>query len=140
VSAALVDAGPLVAAFGERQKLVGAHYRQLFERANAERWLLSTTWPCVVEASHLLAPRRRYAMLRWVADGGLSVFPFDQQALEPMVEMMRRCTETPRTEMDLADASLVWLASDTGVASIMTTDKRDFLRYRLADGRSFEIL
>ena len=46
----------------------------------------------------------------------------------------------PRTEMDLADASLVWLASDTGVASIMTTDSRDFSRYRLADGRAFEIL
>lgn len=139
MSAALVDAGPLVAVFGEHQKQ-GAHYRQLFERANTERWLLSTTWPCVVEASHILAPRRRYAMLRWVADGALSVFPFDQQALEPMVDMMRRYTETPRTEMDLADASLVWLASDTGVASIMTTDRRDFSRYRLADGRAFEIL
>jgi uncharacterized protein len=139
VSAALVDAGPLVAAFGERQKQ-GAHYRQLFEQADAERWLLSTTWPCVVEASHILAPKRRYAMLRWVAAGAVSVFPFDQGALEPMIDMMRRYTEMPRTEMDLADASLVWLAADTGVASIMTTDKRDFSRYRLPDGRSFEIL
>ncbi len=79
-------------------------------------------------------------MLRWVAAGGVSVFPFDQHALEAMVELMRRYTETPKTKMDLADASLVWLASDTGVTSIMTMDQRDFSRYRLPDGRAFEIL
>jgi predicted nucleic acid-binding protein len=79
-------------------------------------------------------------LLRWVAAGGVSVFPFAPDALEPMVEMMRRYTEAPRTEMDLADASLVWLASDTGVNHIMTMDRRDFSRYRLNDGRAFEIL
>jgi predicted nucleic acid-binding protein len=57
-----------------------------------------------------------------------------------MLTLMRRYTETPRTQMDLADASLVWLASDTGIARVMTMDVRDFSRYRLADGRSFEIL
>lgn len=139
MSAALVDTGPIVAVFGERQKQT-THYRHLFERANAERWVLSTTWPCIAEASHLLAPARRYAMLRWVAAGAVSVFPFDQEILDPMVNLMRRYTEVPRTQMDLADASLVWLASDTGIATILTTDLRDFSRYRLADGRSFEIL
>ena len=57
-----------------------------------------------------------------------------------MVEWMRRYTEMPRTQMDLADASLVCLAHDTGVIRIMTTDVRDFSRYRLPDGRAFEIL
>ena len=42
--------------------------------------------------------------------------------------------------MDFADASLVWLATDTGVNRIMTMDVRDFSRYRLTDGRGFEIL
>ena len=53
---------------------------------------------------------------------------------------MRRYTESPRTEMDLADASLVWLAVDSGVTRVMTMDVRDFSRYRLPDGRGFEIL
>jgi predicted nucleic acid-binding protein len=53
---------------------------------------------------------------------------------------MRRYTETPKTRMDLADASLVWLAADSGVTQIMTMDVRDFSRYRLPDGRAFEIL
>lgn len=32
------------------------------------------------------------------------------------------------------------MAADTGVASIMMTDVRDFSRYRLPDGRAFDIL
>ncbi|GAC1358317.1 MAG: hypothetical protein NVSMB34_13170 [Variovorax sp.] len=79
-------------------------------------------------------------MLRWVAAGAVSVFPFSADDLPALVDLMRRYTQAPRTEMDLADASLVWLAGDTGVTKIMTLDKRDFSRYRLPDGRAFEIL
>ena len=83
-------------------------------------------------------------MLRWVAAGAISVFTFTQELVEPMVELMRRFsqpdTEPPRSEMDFADASLVWLATDTSVNRIMTTDGCDFSRYRLPDGRGFEIL
>ena len=137
--AALVDAGPLVAVFGANQPQ-GGRYRALFKQAADEQWSLATTWPCVVEASYLLDVPQRYTFLRWVAAVGISVFPFAQESLEIMVELMRKYTETPRTEMDLADASLVWLATDTGVTRIMTLDLRDFSRYRLPDGRAFEIL
>lgn len=139
MAAALVDAGPLVAVFGTNQPQAG-RYRALFKQAADEQWSLASTWPCVVEASYLLDPPQRYTLLRWVAAVGIVVFPFAQESLEAMVEMMRKYTEAPRTEMDLADASLVWLASDTGVNRIMTMDQRDFSRYRLPDGRAFEIL
>ena len=42
--------------------------------------------------------------------------------------------------MELCDAALVWLATDTGVTRIMTLDVRDFSRYRRPNGRAFEIL
>jgi predicted nucleic acid-binding protein len=45
-----------------------------------------------------------------------------------------------KREMDLADATLCWLATETGVCEIMTTDVRDFFRYRLPYGKSFSIL
>lgn len=138
-SGALVDASVIVAAFGQRQPQ-GAHYRTMLQRAETEAWSLSTTWPCIVEASHLLDVPRRYTMLRWVAAGALSVFPVDPETLDELVALMTQWTERPRTEMDLADASLVWLANDTGVARVMTLDRRDFSRYRLSDGRAFEIL
>ena len=139
MSAALVDAGPLVAAFGANQPQ-GKRYRALFKLAADELSSLATTWPCIVEASYLLDPPQRYAMLRWVGAGAISVFPFAQESVEAMVELMRKYTEPPRSEMDFADASLVWLATDTGVNRIMTMDERDFSRYRLPDGRGFEIL
>ena len=137
--AAIVDASALVALFG-REHFESAHYSQLFAQAAKEQWSLTSTWPCITEASHLLGLPQRYAFLRWVAADGLSIFPFDQGNLEGMAELMRRYTQSPRTEMDFADASLVYLASDTGVNRIMTLDVRDFSRYRLADGRAFEIL
>ena len=88
----------------------------------------------------MLNAQNRQSLLRWVAAGALPVFPFSVEHLEPMVDLMARYTQSPRTEMDLADASLVWLAADTGINTIMTLDVRDFSRYRLPDGRVFEIL
>ena len=139
MTAALVDTGPLVAIFGRSQPQA-AYYRALLKKAGDELWSLATTWPCIVEASHLLDAPQRYTLLRWVAAGGISVFPFQQEDLDPIVELMRRYTEPLRTEMDLADASLVWLAADSGVTQVMTMDVRDFSRYRLPDGRGFDIL
>lgn len=137
--AALVDAGPMVAIFGANQPRA-SHYRALLKRAGDELWSLATTWPCVTEASYLLDVPQRYTLLRWVSAAGIAVFPFKQEDLDDMVTLMRRYTESPKAEMDLADASLVWLAADSGVTSVMTMDVRDFSRYRLPDGRAFEIL
>lgn len=140
MASALIDTGALVAVFGAEEPDVTPRYLRLFEQASREHWSLSTTWPCVVEASYLVPPPQRYTLLRWVGGGGVNVFPFAQEALEDFVALMDRYTQQPRTVMDLADASLVWLAEETGVTRIMTTDRRDFSRYRLADGRAFEIL
>ncbi len=139
MAAALVDAGPLVAAFGLDQPH-GERYLALFKLAAKTRTSLSTTWPCVVEASYLLAPPQRYTLLRWVGAGGLSVFPIHQETLAEFVLLMQQYTRSPRYEMDLADASLVWLATDTGVTDMITLDVRDFSRYRLPDGQAFRIL
>ena len=129
----------MVALFGVNQPRA-PHYRKLLQQAGDELWSLATTWPCVTEASYLLDVPERYTLLRWIAASGITVFPFAQDDLEDMVALMRRYTESPRTEMDLADASLVWLAADSGVTRVMTMDVRDFSRYRLPDGRVFELL
>ncbi len=42
--------------------------------------------------------------------------------------------------MDFADASLYWLAVESGITEIMTVDVNDFSRYRLPDGRAFTLL
>jgi uncharacterized protein len=132
MASALIDASALVAAFCEREPQ-SQRYQDLFQLAALERWSLSTTWPCVVEASYLVEPPERFALLNWLGKGGVSVF-------QCVVPLMQRYTQAPRTEMDLADASLYWLAAETGVRRVMTLDVRDFSRYRLPDGSMFEIL
>lgn len=129
----------MVALFGAKQPQA-RHYQALLKQAGDELWSLATTWPCVTEASYLLDPPQRFTLLRWVAALGIVVVPFEQEHLDVMLEWMGRYTESPRTEMDLADASLVWLAADSGVNCVMTMDVRDFSRYRLPDGRGFELL
>ncbi len=134
---ALLDAGPLVALF-DRSEPSHRHYDSLLaDHTNPLR--LYTTWPCIVEASHLLDPLLRLQMLKWVSIGGVQVFPFDTNDLTAMTGWMHRYTEPRKTEMDFADASLYWLASETGVKAILTIDVKDFSRYRLPDGGAFEI-
>lgn len=139
MASALLDSGAMVALFGAHEPHSG-RYQALLRQAADEHWHVSTTWPCVVEASHLLRPDHRLQLLRWIALGAVSVFPFAQEYLTDFADLMERYTEPPRTEMDLADASLVWLANETGVTAVMTVDHRDFSRYRLPDGRAFDIL
>jgi hypothetical protein len=53
---------------------------------------------------------------------------------------MKKYTESNKREMDFADASLYWLAIETGISEIMTLDCNDFYRYRLPDGKAFRVL
>lgn len=135
----LADTGPLVAFFSPDDI-----HRPRFEDALAlcerDGVRLVTTWPCIVEASYLLQASRRFEMLRWVGLGGVVVYPFDASHLDDMLVWMNRYTEDGKREMDLADASIYWLACETGITEIMTVDRNDFERYCLPDGRRFQIV
>jgi uncharacterized protein len=135
---ALIDAGPLVALFDPNSN-GHTHYLSLLEEGR-QRLRLHTTWPCVTEAAHFLSAPKRWAMLDWLGAGVITVFPFDQYDLPEMLPLMQRYTEHPRTDMDLADASLLWVALQGKIRTILTTDVRDFSRYRLPDGSGFEVL
>ena len=138
MKAALIDAGPLVALFDPASP-AHEHYRGLLADPSQE-WNLCTTWPCVTEASHFLSASKRWMLMQWLAQGAASVFPFEASHLLEMLPLMQKYSENPRTDMDFADASLVWLAGETNVNMIMTIDVRDFYRYRLPDGEAFDIL
>ena len=97
-------------------------------------------WPCVVEASYLLGVPQRFELLRWIELGGVVVYPFEPHNLTDIVGWMEHYTKDGKREMDFADATLYWLAAETGVREIMTNDIHDFSRYRLPDGESFTVL
>lgn len=135
----LLDSGPLIALFAVDDK----HHRrfdELIHALAADGLRLITTWPCIVEASYLLEVPQRYEMLHWVELGGAMVYPFESHHLGDMTKWMQQYSKTSRREMDLADASLYWLAVGTNVMNIMTVDVADFSRYRLPDGSAFTIL
>ena len=134
----LFDASAMVALF-RPSEVAHAHYRTLL-MSQSPVYQLHSTWPCVTEASHLLQGSDRLALLRWIGRGAVQLFPVDAVQLLDITPTMQRYSEPPRSVMDLADATLYWLAQETGLTSIMTLDVRDFTRYRLPDGRAFEIL
>ena len=89
MASALIDASAMVAVFGQGEPHAD-RYRDLLELAALENWSLSTTWPCVTEASYLVPPPNRFALLSWLGQGAVSVFPFQQESLLDFVPLMQR--------------------------------------------------
>jgi predicted nucleic acid-binding protein len=139
VRSCLIDSGPLIALFA-----VDDHHHARFDTIVKELSVgglrLITTWPCIVEASYLLEIPQRFEMLKWIELGGAVVYPIEPEHLGDIARWMRRYSESGKREMDLADASLYWLAAETGVTEILTVDVADFSRYRLPRGKAFTLL
>ncbi len=121
----LVDAGPLVATFSKGD----SHHAASVAFFASARGQLITTWPVIAEACHLLrrAPAERVNLLRWVERGGLTTFDTLGDHVGGVIAHMGKYADVP---MDLADASLVIAAIDTGIRDIASTDS-DFDVYRL---------
>ena len=136
---ALVDAGAMIALFDDADDFY-ERYTGIFNELLSRRVHLVTTWPCVTEASYSLAPKNHLALLEWLQNGAVSIQNFSAADLQPMVGWMEQYTERSKTIMDFADASLYWLAIELKTTLVLSTDRRDFSRYRLPDGQAFEIL
>jgi hypothetical protein len=136
---ALVDAGAMIALFDLADQFY-ERYTGIFRELLSRRVQLVTSWPCVTEASYSLAPKNHLALLEWLQSGAVSVENFSAVDLQPMVGWMEQYSETGKTLMDFADASLYWLAIELKTNLVLTVDRRDFSRYRLPDGQAFEIL
>lgn len=93
-----------------------------------------------MKASYILDAPWRFELLQWIEQGGVQVFPFDSSHLAVMLPWMRRYTERTKRDMDLADASLLWLAFETGLREIMTLDVKDFASHRLPGGGALVLL
>jgi predicted nucleic acid-binding protein len=139
VRSCLIDSGPLIALFAMDDHH-HARFDALVKELSVGGLRLIATWPSIVEASYLLEIPQRFEMLKWIELGGAVVYPFDPEHLGDIVRWMRRYSKRGKREMDLADASLYWLAADTGLTEILTVDVSDFSRYRLPRGKAFTLL
>lgn len=128
----LVDTGPLVALFDPADD----KHKSCRDTLKAIHEPLVTTTPVLTEAFHLLDPASMgsRALQDFVAQRGLGIWFFDDEALVRMFELMRRYADHP---MDLADASLVAAAESLRSTRVFTVDRADFSAYRARIGHSW---
>lgn len=139
MKAVLVDTGALVALF-DHSDVQFEHYRTLFSKLLAKRVRLMSTWPCITEASYILSPLNHMVLLEWLKTRAVTIQHFETEDVQDMLGWMRKYTERGKSIMDFADASLYWLAVQMNSPVILSVDIKDFSRYKLPDGRGFEIL
>jgi len=139
VRSCLIDSEPLIALFAVDDRH-HVRFDTIVKELSVGGLRLITTWPCIVEASYLLEIPQRFEMLKWIELGGAVVYPIEPANLGDIARWMRRYSESGKREMDLADASLYWLAAETGVTEILTVDVADFSRYRLPRGKALTLL
>jgi predicted nucleic acid-binding protein len=137
VRSIIVDSGALVALF-DRSDRYAKTIKASLARAPAAVTLL-TTWPCVTEATHILGRLDlQLALLAFLHSGRCSVRDFATVDLAWFMAWMRKYSG--RRGMDLADASLVWLAGESDTTEVLTTDRSDFERYRTPAGKPFRLV
>lgn len=128
----LVDSGPLIALFDDRDP----------HHAAAKRWLaacraaLHTVGPVLCEASFFLPIRWKPALAGLAAVGTLTVHLPDVAGLARIGQLFEQYRDR---DPDWADLELVWLAETLGVNRIATLDVTDFGIYRIHGRRRFEL-
>lgn len=133
MAAVLVDTGFLVSLFRRSDRL----------RASARDFLrenhlpLITVMPVIVETCFFLDAEAKCSLLAWIQRRALSVSEVPLAAYGALIAFLRKYADR---DADLADAALVWLADQTGIRGVLTTDVTDFSVYRLKGGKRLEIV
>jgi predicted nucleic acid-binding protein len=125
----LVDTGPLVAWFDADD----THHESVKRYLNEYDGELLSTWLVLTETCHLLPESAVPGFMQWVARGGLTIAELPASAALALADRMGKYADLP---MDLADASLIWLAESLGVLDVLTLDQRDFGIYRTERGKA----
>ncbi len=133
----ICDTGILITLVDRRQPKHHA-YRQAISRYACP---LLTTWACVTEAMYLTHRlggwTMQYQLGKLIINGGIITYTIDtKQQMTRLLTLMEQYRDRP---MDLADATLVLVAEETGQRQILTLDS-DFLFYRIHNRDSFEII
>jgi uncharacterized protein len=132
----LTDAGPLVALIDADE----FDHERCREALDELQLPLLTTWPAFTEAIYLVGRaggwKAQEALWRLVLRGDLILAEPTDAATARAARLMATYADRP---MDLADATLVALAEERGIARIFTLDA-DFHIYRIKGRRRFEVV
>lgn len=120
----LIDSGPLIALFDRSDKY---HIKTKDFLKNFKGKFL-TSWAVITEVSHMLDfnLNAQLAFLEWVNRGGVTLYDISQNDLNELIALMKNYTNVP---MDLADATLMYIAHKENIKQIVSIDS-DFDIYR----------
>ncbi len=132
----LTDAGPLVAIIDADE----SDHEACLETLDGLPLPMVTTWPAFTEAMYLLGRaggiKGQQALWRLVQTDRLVVADLSPTAVERSARVMGQYAERP---MDLADATLVAYAEESGHRTVFTLDS-DFGIYRFRGRQRFETI
>lgn len=120
----LIDSGPLIALFDSSD----TYHIKVLNFLKEFKGRLITSWPVITEVSHLLDFNLQVQLdfMQWVEVGGLTLAEINQDEVYALRQSMNKYTNVP---MDLADASLIYLAEREKITNIISIDS-DFAIYR----------
>ena len=131
----LLDTGGLVSLLDRDQPHHAACLRAF------EDWTgpVVSTEAVLTESAHLMArvDGGSAKCVEFCLAGGAVLVPTSGKSLKRTHTLIQKYADRP---MNFADASLVALAEEIGTPHILTTDRRDFLVYRLNGRRALDIL
>lgn len=133
----LLDTGPLVTLL-DRSEPEHARVSEFLSRLQGHR--LVTTGAVITEAFYFLSEVREgpERLSSFLAESATEVYDvFAPAALSAAVRLMAKYADCP---MDFADATLVWLAEQTGTDRVLTLDRRGFQAYRYGRSRRFHLI
>ena len=128
----LADTGPLVALFDADDH----DHDRIVQFVKSFQGTMGTTWPVITEVTHLLdfSVGKQLEFLDWVQRGAIAVADIETKDLVRIAGLMKKYADTP---MDLADATLVFVADRTNTPQILTLDD-DFDVYRIRGSKAFQ--
>lgn len=129
----IVDTGFLVA-FGRAADPVHANAVSFLRNYSGR---LLTVAAVIVEAGFFLSARSKQRLLDWIHAGGLGVV---EVPVSSYPELSGIIAKYANRDIDFADAALVWLAEQSGLRRILTTDRTDFEVYRLKGNKRFQLI
>ncbi len=133
----LLDTGPLVTLL-DRSEPEHASVSNFLSHFQGHRLL--TTGAVITEAFHFLSDVREgpERLVSFLAESATEVYDaFGPAALSTAARLMAKYADRP---MDFADATLVWLAEQTGADRVLTLDRRGFRAYRFGRSRRFHLV
>jgi hypothetical protein len=131
----LLDAGPLVAIFSERDQ----YHALCVEQLRALPVPLVTCWPVLAEAAYLL--RGRVDAVRAMMGGfSTGLFALADLGVADLPRIAAILERYQKLSPQLADAALVHVAERDGLDTVFTLDRRDFGVFRRRGRRPFRLL